>query len=249
MKVVMLPDWHGVEESVKLQIEELKKLKNLEQETTMVLHEPIPSDLRGCAQKFSAGIIGFETFWRFLNLEKHWGPSDSYADLYTFLKENEIGFGSLDYSLSQRKDLASRFKSLVLDFREKRFYVDLDKRFSDLKREISFGREELFCKEVDEKKYSGVERAVVVTHPAHIDRCASYFRGTQCYEVFVYPVDPALAERLSREEEKLQLEYARRNNITYNPEPPLVPVVSLAWKELSEAAKIFEKSPISCSML
>jgi hypothetical protein len=248
MKVVMLRDWHGVGESVKLQIEELKKLKNLEQEATVVLHEPIPNTFHDYVWRFNGGTINFETFWSLLDLEKHWGPSDPYADLYKFLKESEIGLGSLDYSLSQRRDLANRFRSLVLDFREKGFYVDLDKRFSGLKREISFGREERFCKEVDERKYD-IERAVVITHPAHIDRCANYFRDTQGYEVFVYPVDPALADRLYREEEKLQLEYAKQNNITYDLEPPFVPIVTLAWKELSEAAKRFEERLIPRSML
>ncbi len=232
MKVIMLPDRHGVEESVGRQMEMILKYE-LEPETSVIVHEPLPNSYLIAAGSFSDERKSLAEFWNYIRLEEHWGPSRHYEELYAFLSAERYYLWPLDHSLEERVNLAKRFQDLVIKYRKgrKREREDLSREFDALKREISFERERRFCQEIDGLKYA-FETAVVITHPAHIGRCVSYLRDTQGYQVEIDEADPTLAKELSEEENNLQLGFAKEEKILSMEVPPLVPMVVLAWETL-----------------
>lgn len=232
MKVVMLQDWHGVEKSVERQIELLPKYAP-NAKRTKILHEPITITHTPNVNGLLSGQYSLERFWEDLYLKNSWGPSDPYKKLYEFSCNNEYGLGPLDHHLWQRRNLAQEFKELVTKYLKKQEdSMILSGWFDRLKRQLSFGRELEFCKRVDYSKHE-FETVVVITNPAHVTRCADYLANTQGYDVLVADVDPQLAEELSKEEDELQLRFAKEKKILEMPTPPLVPIVVKAFNELN----------------
>lgn len=250
MKVLMLPDWHGVPKSVDLQIDLLKKYNPKE---TIILHEPIPSSYDKEARAFSSRNRGsrITQFWDALRLSESWGPCYPYLKLYKYVKDCGFALGALDGSICTRNELAIGFKRLVIDYKRltesSRYsltppvFPNINKRFDVLKRKLCFGREVVFCENVDNARYGGFETAVVITHPAHVKRCAAYFADTQGYTVDINPLinpDPKtelgkLAAELGKAEEELQLAYAEKGKIIEKEGcPPLVPTVVTAFYEI-----------------
>jgi len=245
MKVVMLQDWHGVSESVDRQVELIPRYVD-GSERVRILHEPICDEL---VNDGSSGVINLnanteESLWYYLDLEHNWGPADAYRRFYRFIYDMAkagkpaIELGPLDNDLRERNDLATEFKDLVLDYRKGIDAKDRERqsrRFDRLKRNLSFMRESGFCERIDDTKYAEAspDTVIVITHPAHIDRCASYLARTQEYRVEIAEVDPELVKELGAKEDEIQLNFAKdRDVLSMRSPPPIVPVVTLAWTEV-----------------
>lgn len=230
MKVVLLPDYHGVEEIVNMQIEYLKKYKS---KTTIIYHEPIPSTFDAKARLLASEGIRVNNFWDILNLPDHWGPSDPYLRLYQFSHDLGYTIGSMDHMVEMRTGLANNFRLLIENHRRRGYDRGVRMQFDKLKRRLSFGREFVFCESVDQAKYGRFETAVAIMHPDHIKRCRPYFEFTQGYEIDELLIDPIKAKELSEKQHELQLAYAEKNDIINSKKkPPLVPVVVMAWNEV-----------------
>jgi hypothetical protein len=234
MKVLMLQDYHGVEGSVDRQIDILSSFPR-ESKITKVLHEPLCSNV-GPVETGTVDLRDYDPqgFWDRIALERHWGPSEPYRKFYGFLygeerQERPLKLAPLDYDLHLRNELAQAFKDMLLEH-DRRNYTYASQEFDRLKRILSFDREHYFCSLVDDTKYEAeVDTVVVITHPFHIDRCVSYFRDTQNYNVEIAKIDDKLAKQFSKEEDELQLRYAEEKKVLEMVTPPLVPIVSLAW--------------------
>lgn len=90
-----------------------------------------------------------------------------------------------------------------------------------------------FAAKRDNSKYH-LQQAIVITHPAHIERLRAYFEAAQGYDVHVQKLDDKIAREFEQEEAELQLNYAKKFNVEEMAFPPLVPIVTLAWTRMSE---------------
>lgn len=238
----MLPDWHGLESSVDLQIDYLQKYNP---KGTIILHEPITRNFDKEARSFSSGnrYYGVTQLWDDMNLQENWGPSDPYNRLYYFIDQYGFRLGSLDDYLINRERLAEGFKKLVLNNRNCKggLLPPGKKSFDSMKRDLILGREYIFCESVDNARYEGFKTAVVIAGLSHIKRCAAYLGNTQGYRVKINPLAKSkpnsilgkLASSLDKEEMTMQLAYAEKNKIFEKENCyPLVPIVATAFSEI-----------------
>ncbi len=237
MQVEIIQDWHGLYASVDRQIELLHQYAPNARETA-VLHEPLTCSHTNDIFEFSIGEITFENFWKTIDLENHWGPSECYKKLYLFLHNSGYSIAPLDHYLEERMQLSAEFRDLIVEYLKERDRSNVKSRlsplFDSLKRDLSFERESVFCGRVDNIKYENpkIKKAVVITHPAHVKRCYDYLKNTQNYKVQVAKVKSDLAKQFSKDEDELQLIFAERNRILDMEKPPLVPTVVTAFTEV-----------------
>lgn len=234
----MLQDWHGEPESVDRQINLLDEYA-LDPKTTTIFHEPLLIERGHFLEALPEMTI--DEVWPYLHMEEYWGPSNPYKKFYRVVREQGYDVCSLGDTLlpgatnpNPLDQLAKDFQKLLHSYRNRSAdLIIISHEFDSLKRRISFEREEAFCKRIDNMKYDeSVQHAVVVTHPAHIDRCASYLANTQNYQVQIAELDSELKKKMSRLETLIQIKFADENQVLSKDSPPLVPMVELAWGEL-----------------
>lgn len=234
----MIPDWHGLEESVDIQLDAIPRYTK-DADGVRILHEPLCRRPMAVQSPRTFDIWQYksaEEFWKDQRLEENWGESRSYLKLYDTLYDSmEHGLptyqlGPLDCSLHDRQHIARALQNLAISYRaglESR--PELLREFERLKK-IGFSeREQFFAKAVDEAREDGIGTAVVITHPAHIARRAGYLGD---YDVEIVEVDKDDAEEYSAREDKIQLRFAQDIDILGVEIPPIVPIFSLVYRDL-----------------
>ncbi|QQG39690.1 MAG: hypothetical protein HYS81_04965 [Candidatus Aenigmatarchaeota archaeon] len=232
MKVLMLADNHGVQESVDAQIDALRKYSLYERpnpKKTIVLHEAVPEKW---TDSVDLELAKMERTWAELGLPQHWGPSEPYKALFGYLGENGYSLNNLDHVVEEREELAGDFLSIVRA--AKKPDADMEKisrRLQHSKMEIGPHREYWFCTRVDVAEDEGYETAVVITHPTHIDPVAATLTRFDRHVVDTRYRNRGQEAALGKKERSIQLQYARRRKLTTTRREavPLVPVVELAW--------------------
>ena len=110
-----------------------------------------------------------------------------------------------------------------------------------MRRKVSLGRDYKFVETVDNAKYDGIERAVVIAHDAHLRILLDIFGRTMGYRVNTQYIDhdektlETKYTELQTKYTELQMNYAINNKVYELRTPPLVPMIELAWTKLAQA--------------
>lgn len=258
MRVVIMPDFHGVQESVEWQIKQFPMYAR-KPDKTVVLHEPLADSgyAWGLDKSKPKESVPFNYFWKCVGLEDCWGPSKSYRRFYQLLGNGDYSLRPLDIDNSKRNDLGRGFKHVAvtaafiknstnLDTVEQAKIKDMTRTlcrdFDILKGELCFGREQHFAEQINSARYDKFETAVAVMHPSHIDRVGNFLKDTQGLDVTVAQIDPELAKKLGEEENRIQGEaVAKAIGGSVTMYPPFVPAVIAAFNEATPLYRQFEQ--------
>jgi hypothetical protein len=244
MRIEILTDRHGTEESVQQNIADLKELaEEIPPHRTIVLHEAITSDQQGYTDVFSAGGMSPDDLLEKLTLEENWGPSP-YKPLFDYLQLNEYVLRPLDWTLAERRGLASNFGRFVraLDGNPKITSLQLEALFDRITEKLSPEREYSFNQKINKASRES-ELTVPIMHPDHTQRCFLYLANTRMYgnvhirqvqKEFKYRVEE-IDDEIARKEAKVQLDFAERYDVINQSLPAFVPIVTMAYLELSRA--------------
>ncbi len=165
-RVIVMPQFNGVADSVKWQIESIPAYAKPAE--ARILHEPVTISDFDTAHNLNTEKHTPEVVYGHMQLEMRWGPSRPYLELYRFLQNNGYQLHPLDHSVFDRRDLANGFRRVAKRVKEHGRNGENLREYEMLRRRLYYDREKLFDEIIDICRNDYVGAAVVLVHPRHI---------------------------------------------------------------------------------